>query len=127
MKATNLRRSGLSAALLVSIMVLGGVVLWVGVPAGWIYIGGQMQAAGASIGAALLVMASGIVATIALILPLLGWLSRKHAQSRMARGHEDPGAVALEAVMVVSAGIALVAFLVWFFVISGAHPIPLSG
>lgn len=118
-------RAGLSAALLLAIMVLGGVVLWVGVPAGWIYVGGQVQVATGSLGAALGVIALGIAVSIVLIVPALGWLSRKHGQSRTARGLDDTGQTALEAVMAVSAAIALAAFLVWFFVLSGASPLPL--
>ena len=42
----------------------------------------------------------------------------------VARGRSDPGHVVLEAVLVVSAGITIVAFVIWFFFIAGASPVP---
>jgi nitric oxide reductase large subunit len=113
-----------SGALLLAIMFLGGIVLWIGVPVGWLYVGSLVQGSTGSLGTALLVMMVGVVASIAAIVPLLGWLARKHAHVREARGLEDHGLVALEGVLTVSAGIALVGFGVWFFLLSGSSPLP---
>jgi heme/copper-type cytochrome/quinol oxidase subunit 2 len=117
-------RTGLSGILLILMMLVGGIVLWIGVPVAWLYLGSQVQGSTDSLGTALLVMMVGVVASIAAIVPLLGWLSRKHAEQREARGLDDHGATALEGVMTVSAGIALVAFSAWFFLFSGASPLP---
>ena len=38
-----LARTGASGVLLILIMLGGGLVLWVGVPVGWLYIGSQVQ------------------------------------------------------------------------------------
>lgn len=116
--------AGGSGALLLVIMLVGGIGLWIGVPLGWLYLGSLVQASTGSLGTALLVMMVGVVASIAAIVPLLGWLARKHADLREARGLEDHGLVALEGVLTVSAGIALVAFGAWFFLISGSSPLP---
>jgi hypothetical protein len=67
-------------------------------------------------------MMVGVLVSIALIVPALGWLNRKHLELREARGLESHGLTALEAMMTVSALIALVAFVVWFFVIAGPGP-----
>ena len=40
-------------------MLGGGIVLWVGVPVGWLYIGSQVQASTGSLGTAMGVMMSG--------------------------------------------------------------------
>ena len=122
------RRTGgvTSVALLLAIMFAGSVGLWVGVPVAWLVIGGRVQVATGSIGAALAVMAVGLIVTILLAVRVLGWLSEKHAHARARRGLDDLGNVPLEGVMVVSALIALVTFVVWFFVFSGAQPLPLS-
>ena len=45
-----------------------------------------------------------------MIVAALGWLNRKHAELREARGLEDHGQTALEAVMTVSAGVAILGF-----------------
>lgn len=125
---TEPRRSGglASAALLLAIMFAGSVGLWVGVPVGWFWIGGRVQAAGASLGTALAVIAVGLLVTILLAVRVLDWLSERHAHARARQGLDDLGNVPLEGVMVVSALIALAAFVVWFFVFSGAEPLPLS-
>jgi heme/copper-type cytochrome/quinol oxidase subunit 2 len=113
-----------SGFLLLAIMLGGGVLLWVGVPLGWLYVGSQVQAETNSLGAAMAVMMVGVLVSIFVIVPCLGWLNRKHGELRAARGLDDHGQTALEAVMTVSAGIALVGFAAWFFLFSGASPLP---
>lgn len=116
--------TGGSGLILILIMLGGGIVLWVGVPVGWLYIGSQIQASTGSLGTAMAAMMFGSIATIALIVWALGWLNRKHQELREARGLEDHGQTALEAVMTVSAGIAVVGFGAWFFLLSGSSPLP---
>ncbi len=119
----NVLRTGGSGILLALIMLGGGLVLWVGVPVGWLYIGSQVQAATNSVGAALGSMFLGAVASILAIVMVLAWLNRKHIELREARGLEDPeSTTALEAVMTISAVIAVVGFGVWFFLIEGPGP-----
>jgi len=118
----NLLRAGASWLILLAMMLGAGLVLWIGVPLGWLWIGGQVQGATNSLGTALFVMMVGVLASIALIVPTLGWLNRKHLQLRAARGLDSHGATALEAMMTVTAVIAVVAFVVWFFVIAGPGP-----
>ncbi|HEX8742595.1 MAG TPA: hypothetical protein VF712_05640 [Thermoleophilaceae bacterium] len=120
----NIVRAGESAALMLTIMLLGGLVLWVGVPVGALYVGSLVQLETDSIGASMASMLLMVIVSLAMLLPLLTWLNRKHMEIRVARGHQDLGNAALEGVMVVSAGIALVAFLVWFFLFAGSSPIP---
>jgi heme/copper-type cytochrome/quinol oxidase subunit 2 len=118
----NLLRTGGSGLILIVIMLGGGLVLWVGVPVAWLYLGSQVQAKTNSLGAAMAAMFLGVVASILAIVPMLGWLNRKHIELREARGLESHGSTALEAVMTVSAVIAVVAFGIWFFVIEGPGP-----
>ena len=120
----NLLRTGGSGILLVAIMLGGGVVMWVGIPLGWLYVGSQVQGSTDSLGTAMMVMMVGVVVSIAVMVALLGWLNRKHAEMRAARGLDDHGATALEGVMTVSAFIAVVGFGVWFFFFSGSSPLP---
>src|SRR4051794_19197146 len=115
----NLLRAGASGVILVLLMLGGGLVLWIGVPMGWLWVGGRVDGATHSIGLALLAMFVGVAASIAVIVPALGWMNVKHNQLRQARGLEDHGGVALEGVMTVSAVIAVIAFVIWFFIIEG--------
>ena len=118
----NLLRAGGSGILLVLIMLGAGLVLWIGVPVAWLYIGSRVQGSTGSLGTALAVIMLGVVVSIVLIVALLGWLNRKHLELREARGLDTHGATALEAVMTVSVAIAVVAFAIWFFVIAGPGP-----
>jgi heme/copper-type cytochrome/quinol oxidase subunit 2 len=118
----NLVRVGASGLILVLMMLGAGLVLWVGVPIAWLYVGSQVQSSSGSVGAALAVMMVGVVVSILAIVPILGWLNRKHVELREARGLETHGATALEAVMTVSVVIAVVAFTIWFFLIEGPGP-----
>jgi heme/copper-type cytochrome/quinol oxidase subunit 2 len=118
----NLLRAGASGVLLVLMMLGGGLLLWIGVPLGWLYIGSQVQGATDSVGTAILVMLVGVVVSIVAVVPILGWLNRKHLELRAARGLDTHGQTALEAVMTVSVAVAVVVFVVWFFVIVGPGP-----
>jgi hypothetical protein len=117
-------RAGSSAALMLAMMFLGSLVLWIGLPLGCLYVGSRVQDATHSVGVALLAMAGGIVVGIFAIVPLLGYLNRKQIELRAARGLDTYGQAPLEGVLVVSAGLALVGFGVWFFFFSGATPLP---
>ena len=118
----NLVRVGASGLILVLMMLGAGLVLWIVVPIAWLYIGSQVQSSSGSLGAALAVMMVGVVVSILAIVPMLGWLNRKHVELREARGLETHGATALEAVMTVSVVVAVVAFAIWFFLIEGPGP-----
>lgn len=119
-------RAGSSTAFLLLLMFLGSLGLWVGAPVLWLWIGGGVQGATNSVGAAIAAILVGFVATVILAVPVLSWLSRRHAEARAARGLEDLGRVVLDGVLVVSAAIAVVVFAIWFFFLSGAEPIPLG-
>lgn len=112
--------------MLVALMFLGSLVLWLGVPAGWLWVGSQVQGQTGSVGDAILVMMAGIAISIALLVPFLSWLNRRHVEARAARGRELEGPTALERVLVASGALALVGFGVWFFGFSGSEPIPLN-
>ena len=118
----NLLRAGASGVILVLMMLGAGLVLWIGVPLGWLYIGSQVQGASESLGLAILVMMVGVLLSIAVIVPVLGWLNRKHLELREARGLDTHGQTALEAMMTVSVVIAVIAFTIWFFLIEGPGP-----
>lgn len=111
--------------LLVSLMLLGALAMWVAVPFAWLWIGSQLQNS-AGLGTAIAVMMVGVIATILGIVPILAWLNRKHVELREARGFRAGEHTALEVILVLSAGIAVVGFTIWFFGFAGTSPIPLN-
>jgi hypothetical protein len=121
-----LLRNGAGAVLVVLIMFIGSLGLWVGTPLLWLWIGSQVQGATDSLGVALGVMFIGVPATVMLVASLLAKLSDVYRYNRRARGMEDPGHLVLEGVLVVSAGVTLTGFAVWFFFFAGTSPVPLG-
>jgi Phosphoethanolamine transferase EptA/EptB len=119
-------RTGMGAALVVLIMFIGSLVLWVGTPLLWLWVGSQIQGATDSLGAALGSMFIGVVVTIAAVAALLAKLSNTYRSNRQARGLDDPGHLVLEGVLVISAGVTGTAFVVWFLFFAGASPLPLG-
>jgi len=118
--------TGAGAVLVVMIMFIGSLVLWIGTPLLWLWIGSQIQGQTSSIGAALAAMFPGAVVTIGVIASLLVRLSNVYRANCRARGLPDPGHFVLEAVLVVSAGCTLFGFAVWFFLFAGTSPVPIG-
>jgi len=121
-----LLRSGTGAVLVISIMFIGSVVLWVGTPLAWLWVASQIQGATESLGTALLAAFIGVLVTVTALGSLLARLSDVYRANCVARGLDDPGHVMLEGVLVVSAGLTLIAFGIWFFFLAGASPVPIG-
>jgi hypothetical protein len=118
-------RTGAAAVLVLLIMVIGSFVLWVATPLAWLWIGSQIEN-GASLGAALAAMFAGAVLTITVLARVLSRLSNAYRRMFIERGLPDPGHAMLEGVLVLSAGITLVAFTLWFLIFAGASPVPIG-
>jgi hypothetical protein len=116
---------GPASVALVLVMLAGCLFLWVGVPLGWLWIGSQVQGS-ASLGTALLVTMTGVVATILALVTVLSWVNGWHARLQESRHGQSPRSSALEVIFVASAGLAVVGFAVWFFGFAGASPVPLN-
>jgi hypothetical protein len=89
---------GASAVLTGVIMVGASLLLWIGVPAGWLWIGSQVQGSTGNVGTAIAVMLVGAVASIVALAWVLGRLNNWHEHLRAARGGEVTGAPLLEVV-----------------------------
>jgi hypothetical protein len=114
-----------SASLLVVIMFVGSLVLWVGVPVAWLWVGSQLVPS-SGLTTAVGAMMIGMLLTIAGLVTFLAWVNRKHIELQEARGYYGGQTTALEVVLVASAVIAVFGFAVWFFGFSGSSPIPLN-
>ena len=121
-----LLRSGAGAVVVVLIMFIGSLGLWVGTPLLWLWVGSQVQGATNSLGTALAAAFFGVVVTVTALASVLARLSDFYRSNCLARGHDDPGHVVLEGVLVVSAGLTIFAFVVWFFFLAGTSPVPLG-
>lgn len=112
--------------LVILIMFIGSFGLWIGTPLLWLWVGSQVQGATQSLGTAFAAAFAGAVGTVVVLAWLLAKLSDVYRSNRRTRGLEDTGHVVLEGVLVVSAGLTVAAFVIWFFLLSGANPVPVD-
>ena len=121
---------------LVALMAIGSVVMWLGVPLALVYAASRLaDSTEPSLGPYLLVFL-GLPVGMAIMGKLLGWLNRVHQRltrttddrpqqaswMRSMRGERAPTRHrgVLDTVMIVSVGVALLAFGVWFFGFAGS-------
>ncbi len=121
-----LLRSGTGALLVLAIMFIGSLGLWVGTPLLWLWVGSQIQGATQSLGTALAAAFFGVVLTVGVVASLLSRLSDIYRSNCLSRGLNDPGHVVLEGVLVVSAGLTVAAFVIWFLFLAGTSPVPIG-
>jgi uncharacterized membrane protein YhaH (DUF805 family) len=121
-----LLKTGTGALLVVLIMFIGSLGLWVGTPLLWLWVASRIQGETESLGTALAAAFAGVIVTIAALAALLARLSDIYRANCLARGQADPGHVVLEGVLVVSAGVTIFVFVVWFFFLAGASPVPIG-
>jgi hypothetical protein len=124
------------AALLIVLMAIGSIVLWLGIPVGWLYLASRIaRSSQPSMGPYLLILV-GIPASMIVVGKLLTRLNRTYgavtgappaARSRSAwmkslRGERDSGRprTMLDVVMVWSVALALACFAIWFFAFAGS-------
>src|SRR5581483_1037973 len=119
-------RNGAGGVLVVMIMLIGSFGLWIGTPLLWLWVGSQVQGATQSLGTAFATAFAGAVATVVLLAWVLAKLSDIYRENRLSRGRNDTGHVVLEGVLVASAGLTVVAFLIWFVPLPGANAVPVD-
>ena len=127
----------LAGLVLITLMAIGSILLWLGVPIGWVYLASQIVSSSQpSMGAYLLVIA-GIGVSIAIVGKALAILDRTYG--RVVRGSEQTGPrqlpwhrslrgergaraplTVLGTVMIWSVSIAAIAFGIWFFGFAGS-------
>lgn len=100
-------------------MFIIGMAMWVGVPGGWLWIGSQVKASTDSLGLAIVVMGVGALATIVGLVKVLGLLNRNWYEEYVELNDRKPTRTPLEPVLVISAGLALAAFGIWFTFFAG--------
>ena len=113
-------QASVRAGLVVAIMFAGSLVLWIGIPAGWLYVGSLVQGVTESIAAGLFAAMVGSMLSIVVFAAGLSRLNRLYQRIQRARG-VVPGNP-LEVVLVVTAMIAIGGFSFWFLILAGPGP-----
>ncbi|MDQ3729138.1 MAG: hypothetical protein M3355_06065 [Actinomycetota bacterium] len=122
------------AAFLWTLMALGSVAMWVGVPAGWLWVAGQITSVPAQ---HIVLSVLGVPLAIIIWARGLFWLNRLHMRVTMPRlmreieeadDDEEPRTIRgpLEPLLVGSLVVAIVAMAVWFFFFAERPPPTLS-
>lgn len=129
----------LVAVALIALMAVGSILMWLAVPYGWIYLVSQnVDSSQPSMGPYVLLLVA-IPGSMMVIGKLLGSLNRAYGRithttpevrvtlpwHRSLRGERDAGhpRTVLDVVMVVSVGLALLVFGLWFLLFAGS-PLP---
>ncbi len=118
--------AGKRALLLVGIMFIGSLGLWIGAPLIALWAGSEVEGLTGSLGGAVFAALAAAVLAIVGLGMLLAELSAAYRSNRIARRLPDTGHSQLERVLVLSAGLALLLFAMWFFLLAGADPVPLG-
>ena len=121
---------------LIALMAIGSVVMWIGVPVGLIYLASQLaDSSKPSMGPYVLILV-GLVVGMMAVGKLLGALDRYHgritglddgkptqaAWMKSMRGDRERKRrrSVLDSVMIISVGVALLLFGIWFFAFAGS-------
>lgn len=109
------------ATLILAVMVIVAASFWGPIPAGWLWIGAQVQYHLDSVSLALVVAFLGMLLTLMLGLVLLKRLDQFWILVRRAAGNDQRTGM-IGPVFAVAAMIAFPAFVIWFLGFGGAAP-----
>jgi hypothetical protein len=126
----------LSAALLIGLMAIGSVVLWIGVPLGWIWLASNIVDSSEPSMTPYVMVLVGIPLTMVVVGKGLAELNRVYGEvtgttptvrvvmpwRRSMRDDRNAGhpRTVLDVVMVCSVAVALILFALWFFLFAGS-------
>lgn len=126
----------LTAAALIALMALGSIALWLLIPFGWVYLASQMVKSSQPTMGPYVMVIVGIPLSMVVVGKLLSRLNRVYGDvmgvtpevrvrapwARSMRDGRDSGrrTTILDVVMVLSVGVALVIFGLWFFLFAGS-------
>jgi hypothetical protein len=126
----------LLAALLIALMAIGSILLWLGIPVGWLYLVSRLVTSSQPSMGPYVLLIVGIPASMIVVGKALSKLNRVYGEvtgttptmrvrspwMKSMRGERDSGRqrTVLDAVMVWSVALALLCFGVWFFAFAGS-------
>jgi hypothetical protein len=125
-----------AAVVLIAVMVVGSLLMWIGAPLFWLWLGSQLQSGSQpTLGPYVLVLV-GVVVSMVILGKLLSQLDRLYARvmhadtavrvrlpwHRSMRGERTSGRPTrvVDIVMVASVSSALLLFGAWFFLLAGS-------
>jgi hypothetical protein len=130
---------GLAAGGVFFAMLVAALSLWTAIPLGWIYIGSKVSNTQFPSIGPYMIVAAGIVASIAIVAWLIARLNRLYMQitgtnrlgpmrpswlKSMRDTAPEPGSTTVvEAVLMGSVAVAVLVMTIWFFVLAGS-PLP---
>ena len=103
--------------------VVGSLAMWAPIPVAWVWVGARVYDATGSFVAGASAWFAGFLATLWLAVRVLTRIDALWVALRRRSGHDQDEGV-LTWVVVVSATLAIVAFLLWFYVFGRAFVIP---
>jgi hypothetical protein len=126
----------LAAVVLIVVMIVGSLLMWIGAPLFWLWLGSQLQSGSTpSLGPYLLILV-GVVVSMIVLGKLLSSLDRLYGRvtnsnatvrvrmpwNRSLRGERGSGRQTrvVDIVMVASVSSALLLFGAWFFLLAGS-------
>ena len=125
-----------AAVLLIAVMVVGSLLMWLGAPLFWLWLGSQLQSGSTPSLGPYLVILVGVVVSMIVLGKLLSSLDRLYGRvtnsnatvrvrmpwNRSLRGERGSGRQTrvVDIVMVISVSSALVLFGAWFFLLAGS-------
>ena len=125
-----------AAVLLIAVMVVGSLLMWLGAPLFWLWLGSQLQSGSTPSFGPYLVILVGVVVSMIVLGKLLSSLDRLYGRvtnsnatvrvrmpwNRSLRGERGSGRQTrvVDIVMVISVSSALVLFGAWFFLLAGS-------
>lgn len=121
--APSKRAANVASAAVVAVEMIGSLSMWAPIPIAWMWVGARAYDATGSLAADLGVAFLGFLATTLLAMEALNRLDRVWIALRRRAGHDQVGG-ALTQVVVVSATLGLLMFLVWYYIIEKAFIIP---
>ena len=126
----------LLAAVLIVLMAIGSILLWLGIPVGWLYLVSRLVSSSQPSMGPYLLLIVGIPASMIVVGKALSKLNRVYGEvtgttptmrarspwMKSMRGERDSGRPrsVLDVVMVWSVALALLCFGVWFFAFAGS-------
>ncbi len=117
------RTAGAGSVAVLALEAIGSLLMWAPMPLAWLWVGGRVYAATGSLAADGGVAFLGFVATTALTMAALNRLDGLWVALRRRAGHAQPHG-ALNQVVVVSATLGILLFLLWFYILQQAFVLP---
>lgn len=109
--------------LVLALEALGSLAMWAAIPLAWLWIGGRIYALTKSLGADVAVAFLGFTLTLLLAVSMLRRLDESWIALRRRAGYEQKEG-ALTQVVTISATLALLLFLLWYYLLAKAYIIP---